>query len=456
MNDISSEIRDVNLVEVVAGAGVVLKNGGSGRLVGLCPLHGEKTPSFTVYTGKNSFYCFGCGAGGDAAEFLMKLHGIEFPEALRRLGVDNNGNRPVKAPLRVPRVKSGNPGDVPTVPAVYGRPADLWVEKATKFSAWCHGQLMKNEKQLAWLAARGIGRQAVVDSGLGWNPGESDDKPQFFRHRHSWGLPDELKPSGKKKMLWLPRGLVIPMFDGDNVLRLRIRADRPRYYVVPGSSMSLMVINGDHRCLTIVESELDAIMLSAVAGDLSGYVALGSSHAKPDGSVDYYLKRAGNIVLALDYDDAGIKAMDWWAENYPRAKVWPLPDGKDPGDAFMAGVDLREWVLASYPDGWHLQRSWRKRPKKTKKQTDIEMVAAMPPPDPVKELADLMRETPVAIVTRRDQLKIVSPNEWNYQNWEKFGRISQLVYFTDVVFDYLSGLSRDKITWRDLCAEITA
>ena len=109
MNDVSAKIRDVNLAEVVAGAGVVLKNGGGGRLTGLCPLHGEKTPSFTVYADKNSFYCFGCGAGGDAAEFLMKLHNIEFPEALRRLGIDSDGKKTPRAPMRVPSVKKKHP-----------------------------------------------------------------------------------------------------------------------------------------------------------------------------------------------------------------------------------------------------------------------------------------------------------------------------------------------------------
>jgi len=452
MDNVAEKIRDIDLAGVVADAGVVLKNGGGGRLVGLCPLHGEKTPSFTVYKAKNSFYCFGCGVGGDAAEFLMKLHGIGFPEALKRLGIDTGGMLPRKKPMRVPAVKKESPPPETFDPVVYGRPDKLWIEKATKFAGWCHERLYENKDQLDWLADRGIGRKVVAKYRLGWNPGESDEKPQFFRHRHSWGLPDELKPNGKKKMLWLPRGLVIPLVDGDNVLRLRIRADKPRYYVVPGSSMNLMVINGDHRCLTVVESELDAIMLSSVANDVSGYVGLGSSHAKPDSTVDYHLKRSSHIVLALDYDDAGIKAMDWWAQHYPRAKVWPLPDGKDPGDAFAAGVDLREWVLASYPDGWYLQRSWRKRPPVTKKNLVVKKNIPGDRPGAVAELADLMRESPVAIVSRRDQLKIVSPNEWNYKNWEKFGRISQLVYFTEDVFDYLSGLSREKITWKDLNA----
>ncbi|MBN1150756.1 DNA primase [candidate division WOR-3 bacterium] len=54
-------------------------------LKGLCPFHTEKTPSFTVSPQKNLFYCFGCGAGGNAYNFLMRIENIDFPEALRRL-----------------------------------------------------------------------------------------------------------------------------------------------------------------------------------------------------------------------------------------------------------------------------------------------------------------------------------------------------------------------------------
>jgi hypothetical protein len=55
------------------------------RLKALCPFHEEKTPSFTIYTNTNSYFCYGCNAGGDVIAFLMKLHGIEFKEAIKYL-----------------------------------------------------------------------------------------------------------------------------------------------------------------------------------------------------------------------------------------------------------------------------------------------------------------------------------------------------------------------------------
>jgi DNA primase len=78
------EIRDrADIVDIVSDY-VVLKPRGHNH-IGLCPFHSEKTPSFTVSEDKNIFYCFGCGAGGNAMTFLMKHEGLEFPDAVRSL-----------------------------------------------------------------------------------------------------------------------------------------------------------------------------------------------------------------------------------------------------------------------------------------------------------------------------------------------------------------------------------
>jgi len=66
------ELKLRNDIGDVISSYVNLKRKGR-NLVGLCPFHGEKTPSFTVYTETESFYCFGCGAGGDVISFIMKI-----------------------------------------------------------------------------------------------------------------------------------------------------------------------------------------------------------------------------------------------------------------------------------------------------------------------------------------------------------------------------------------------
>ncbi|MCC7381417.1 MAG: DNA primase [Deltaproteobacteria bacterium] len=85
------EVRDRVDIERVIGRTIQLRRAGS-RLVGLCPFHAEKTPSFSVDPQKKLFHCFGCQAGGDVFEFVMRVESIEFPEAVRllarELGVD--------------------------------------------------------------------------------------------------------------------------------------------------------------------------------------------------------------------------------------------------------------------------------------------------------------------------------------------------------------------------------
>ena len=63
---------------------VTLKKRGN-TYVGLCPFHNEKTPSFTVYPATQSFYCFGCGAGGDAVTFIKKIENLDYIDAVKLL-----------------------------------------------------------------------------------------------------------------------------------------------------------------------------------------------------------------------------------------------------------------------------------------------------------------------------------------------------------------------------------
>ena len=73
-----------NDIETLIGSYISLKRAGS-NLKGLCPFHSEKTPSFTVYPADNSFYCFGCGAGGDAITFIRKRENLDYPDAVEFL-----------------------------------------------------------------------------------------------------------------------------------------------------------------------------------------------------------------------------------------------------------------------------------------------------------------------------------------------------------------------------------
>ncbi len=81
-----AELRErVDVVEVVGDYVSLVKSGANFK--GLCPFHGEKTPSFMVHRGKGIYHCFGCGVGGDAISFIRKVENLTYPEAILRLAI---------------------------------------------------------------------------------------------------------------------------------------------------------------------------------------------------------------------------------------------------------------------------------------------------------------------------------------------------------------------------------
>ena len=108
-----------------------------------------------------------------------------------------------------------------------------------------------------------------------------------------------------------------------------------------------MNFNLDRKHLVIVESELDGLLIEQEAGELAGVVALGSAQAKPDQELNGLLRLASSILVSLDFDEAGASAAWWyWLSNYPNARRWPTPYGKDPSEAFQKGLNIRAWVEA--------------------------------------------------------------------------------------------------------------
>ena len=81
---VAAEVKNKLSIVDIVGETVQLRKAGT-ILKGLCPFHGEKTPSFVVTPARESWHCFGCGEGGDIFSFVMKLDNSSFPEALKRL-----------------------------------------------------------------------------------------------------------------------------------------------------------------------------------------------------------------------------------------------------------------------------------------------------------------------------------------------------------------------------------
>lgn len=146
-------VRDAVEIEAIAGEHTRLKKQGK-RLIGLCPLHKEKTPSFSVDPVQGLFYCFGCGRGGDAIKLHMQLSGDDFPAAIESLA----GRYGIPLPSRS---AAGGRRD--------GRLER--VEKALERAAtWFREQLADSRLARSYLEERRIPDELIDSYGLGFAP----------------------------------------------------------------------------------------------------------------------------------------------------------------------------------------------------------------------------------------------------------------------------------------------
>lgn len=436
----------MNLLDAVSRAGVVLKKVAStkgGEYAGPCPGCGgsDRFRCWPVEKGGGgSYWCRQCGKGGDNVQFLVDFLGYQYRDAFKEVGREMPDNyRPVTYRPAMDRSVSE------FEPRQYEDPVETWRQKADEFVKSSHAALLDNQQQLDYLARRGLDLQAVMGFKLGWFDGENG-KNCKFRPRESWGLPTELKDNGRKKMLWIPRGLVIPCFKGGKIYRIRIRRPKEdlkkktdiKYYALPGSGHEVMGFNPGRQAFVVVEAELDAMMVTRHAGSVAGVVGLGSSAIKPGASVYYILKKALRILVALDYDKAGQAAWKWWKETFPNARFWPVPVGKDPGEAYEKGVDIKVWIMEGLPPAMTL---------------DVNYGYQIPEGVyPMKELRMLLQKYPITIQAEETRAKInYAPG---FQNKAIRKRVHDLFYGDEQIYWYLTEKHPDSLINGENCMVI--
>ena len=142
--------RRTDIVELV-GSYVQLKR--KGRLYGgLCPFHSEKSPSFYVYPDTQSFYCFGCGAGGDAITFAKKINSIDYPEAVKMLAA---------------RAGMPEPQEDDKTGRMRSRILSMNKEAARFFHACLNSTVEEARQARAYWRRRGLDDKTIVRFGLG-------------------------------------------------------------------------------------------------------------------------------------------------------------------------------------------------------------------------------------------------------------------------------------------------
>ncbi len=350
-----------------------------------------------------------CHKGGDVISFCIEMLGMSFRDACERVGIVLSDGQKWRRAYRPLSASTAQPD---WTPKKYASPSAVWQEYAGKIMGMAREQLLAHEVSLRWLASRGLPVEAIKQYGLGYLAGEDKYKKCLYRARSAFGLPPKMKNGREQKTLWIPRGITIPCY-GENgqVLRVRIRrrsADlRPKdskYLLIPQpapaySSPMLLPPTGIMPELTtwvVVESELDAMAVHYASGGRVGVVAILSVSGRPDAVAHAVLEPSARILVALDYDAdkrASAAAWGWWRDHYNQVRLWPVPAGKDPGEAVSHGVDLAKWILAGLPAGTPCPQQFEK--------SDLPPAPAPPVreiPEAVRHLAELWHSLPIEFV----------------------------------------------------------
>lgn len=327
-------VRRNDIVDVV-GSYVQLRHRGRTH-TGLCPFHSEKTPSFVVYPETQSFYCFGCGAGGDVITFIKKINNIDYVEAVK---------------LLAGRAGMPMPEEDDKVGHMRSRVLSANKETARFFFA----QLNENNEDAArarsYWRGRGLSDATIRRFGLGWAP---DDFGALRKHLWSKGFNDEemlaagvVKRSEKGNIYDAFRGRVMtPIFDlRGNVIAFggRVLGDeKPKYINSPETlvykkSKAMFALNiakkSPDRRYILCEGYMDVISLHQ-AGFSTAVAACGTA-LTPD-QVRLLGEYADEVVLCYDSDEAGQKAtkrsLELFAESPVRVSVLNIPGAKDPDE----------------------------------------------------------------------------------------------------------------------------
>ena len=344
---IVAEIKSKLPVVDVVGETVQLKRAGT-IFKGLCPFHGEKTPSFTVTPERETWHCFGCGEHGDIFTFVMRRDGLDFREALTRLAE--------KAGVELSERTAGE-----------DRRKRRLREALEAAIAWYREVLLQAhqaERARTYLAQRGFSEETLERFGIGYAPNTWDAMSKRLRAK---GFSDtELtdaglaSPSTRGGVYDRFRGrIIIPIRDASGRAiglggRIMPDAEGPKYLNSPATALfdksrtlyGIDLAKGSIRrekLAVIVEGYTD-VMAAHQAGFTNVVASLGT--ALTAGQVELANRYAEGVALAYDVDLAGEAAtqrglLEELGPVVSKVRVIRIPAGKDPDE-----------LIQTDPDGW--------------------------------------------------------------------------------------------------------
>ena len=355
--EVIDEILIRNDIESLIGSYISLKRAGS-NLKGLCPFHNEKTPSFTVYPSDNSFYCFGCGVGGNAITFIRQAEHLDYPDAIEFLA-----KRAGITVLRDDETRSYQPQGLSK-----DKLFKMNVEAARFFNKCLFMDNPKAKEALYYFTQkRGLSMATIKHFGLGYAP---DSYDALMNHMLSLGYThDELLKGffiGKSE-----RGtyydafrnrVMFPIIDvAGNVIAFggRVMDDsKPKYRntmdtPVFKKSRNLFALNFARlNCtdsLILCEGYMDVIALHA-AGFTNAVATLGTAITSEQARMmGRYTKK---VIICYDADEAGQKAaqkaMQLLSEVGLEVGVIRVPGAKDPDEYIKTyGKDKFAEIIAN-------------------------------------------------------------------------------------------------------------
>ena len=342
-DDIIEEVRSKNdIVDVVSQYVRLTKKGNS--YFGLCPFHNEKTPSFSVTPGKQMYYCFGCGAGGNVFNFIMEYENYTFGEALKHLADRAGVELPKIEYSREVRQKAQEKAEL------------LEINKQAAQYFYYQLRTEKGQTGLDYLKNRGLSEETMRKFGLGYSDRAGGG---LYRYLKAKGYPDDrLRESGLFNVderhgmydkFW--NRVIFPIMDVNNrVIGFggRVMGDaKPKYLNSPETkifdkSRNLYGLNiartTRKKYLILCEGYMDVISMHQ-AGFTNAVASLGT--ALTSGHASLLKRYTQEVLLLYDSDVAGIRAalrgIPILREAGVNSRVVSLKPYKDP-DEFIRNM----------------------------------------------------------------------------------------------------------------------